>query len=207
MFPSGIFLKILIPLASSQQNLYDIYLLLFVQCQIPDDGQRNYPKHVEFYSKNKFEKLVHLVGFIIRIRTVGECRPTPALPLPVSKHTTLLICRYSRLRNCEMNRHSKMLQVSFSSYARSLSGLRCNIRIRKCNSIQINHEPDATIFQSIILTFIYSSTCFGPKLTVKTQLVYVWFFLLVCQSDYMFRPQLGHHQVTSRLYNRGSQTL
>jgi len=28
---------------------------------------RNCPKHVEFYSKNKFEKLVHLVGFIIRI--------------------------------------------------------------------------------------------------------------------------------------------
>ena len=25
------------------------------------------PKHVKFYSKNKFEKLVHLVGFIIRI--------------------------------------------------------------------------------------------------------------------------------------------
>ena len=33
----------------------------------PDDGQRNCPKHVEFYSKNKFEKLVHLVVFIIRI--------------------------------------------------------------------------------------------------------------------------------------------
>ena len=31
-----------------------------------DDGQRNCPKHVEFYSKNKFEKLVRLVGFIIR---------------------------------------------------------------------------------------------------------------------------------------------
>ena len=28
----------------------------------PDDGQRNCPKHVEFYSKNKFEKLVHLVS-------------------------------------------------------------------------------------------------------------------------------------------------
>jgi len=27
----------------------------------------NLPKHVEFYSKNKFEKLVHLVGFIIRM--------------------------------------------------------------------------------------------------------------------------------------------
>ena len=34
----------------------------------PDDGQRNCPKHVEFYSKSEFEKLVHLVGFIIRIR-------------------------------------------------------------------------------------------------------------------------------------------
>jgi hypothetical protein len=27
--------------------------------------------------------------------------------------------------------------------------------------IQINHQPDATIFQFISLTFIYSSTCFG----------------------------------------------
>ena len=28
-------------------------------------------------------------------------------------------------------------------------------------TIQINHQPNATIFQFIILTFIYSSTCFG----------------------------------------------
>ena len=40
--------------------------LLCVQWKTPDDGQRKCPKHVEFYSKNKFEKLVHLVGFIIR---------------------------------------------------------------------------------------------------------------------------------------------
>jgi len=32
----------------------------------PVGGQRNCPKHVEFYSKNKFERLEHLVGFIIR---------------------------------------------------------------------------------------------------------------------------------------------
>ena len=40
----------------------------------PDDGQRNFSKRVEFYSKNKFEKLVHLVGFIIRtgINKVNE---------------------------------------------------------------------------------------------------------------------------------------
>jgi len=41
--------------------------LLCVQWKTADDEQRNCPKHVEFYSKNKFEKLVHLVGFIIRI--------------------------------------------------------------------------------------------------------------------------------------------
>jgi len=40
---------------------------LYVQWKTPDDGHRNCPKHVEFYSKNKFQKLVLLVGFIIRI--------------------------------------------------------------------------------------------------------------------------------------------
>jgi hypothetical protein len=54
-------------LASSQHNLHDIYVLLCVQCQTPHDGQRNCPKHAEFYSKNKFDELVHLAGFIIRI--------------------------------------------------------------------------------------------------------------------------------------------
>ena len=29
-------------------------------------GQRNCPKHVQFYSKNKSEKLMHLVGFTLR---------------------------------------------------------------------------------------------------------------------------------------------
>jgi hypothetical protein len=41
--------------------------LLCVQWKTPDVGQMNCPKHVEFHSKNKFEKLVHLVGFTIRI--------------------------------------------------------------------------------------------------------------------------------------------
>ena len=56
----------LIPLASSRHNLYDIYLLLCIQYWTPDDGQKTCPKHVEFYSKNKFEKLVHLVSFVLR---------------------------------------------------------------------------------------------------------------------------------------------
>jgi hypothetical protein len=40
--------------------------LLCVQWKTPDDGQWNCPKRIKFQSKNKFEKLVHLFGFIIR---------------------------------------------------------------------------------------------------------------------------------------------
>jgi hypothetical protein len=62
---------IMIPLASSQHNLY---VLLCVQCNTPNNGQRNRPKHVEFYSKNEFEKLVHHFGFIIRVRIYHDAR-------------------------------------------------------------------------------------------------------------------------------------
>jgi hypothetical protein len=34
-------------------------------------------------------------------------------------------------------------------------------RLTLNKAIQINHQPNATILQFIILTFIYSSTCFG----------------------------------------------
>ena len=40
---------------------------MYSEKKTPDDGQRNCMKHVEFYSKNKFEKFVLLVDFIIRI--------------------------------------------------------------------------------------------------------------------------------------------
>ena len=44
--------------------------------------------------------------------------------------------------------------------------LRSTNEFKVCKSvhyrtIQINHQPDATIFQFIILMFLYSSTCFG----------------------------------------------
>jgi hypothetical protein len=35
-----------------------------VQWRNPDDGQRNYPKHVEFLDKNKFVKISASAGFI-----------------------------------------------------------------------------------------------------------------------------------------------
>ena len=47
-------------------NLYDIYHCCVYSEKLLMMDKRNCPKHVEFYSKNKFEKLVHLVCFIIR---------------------------------------------------------------------------------------------------------------------------------------------
>ena len=50
-------------------------------------------------------------------------------------------------------------------------------------TIQINHQPDAPIFQLIILTFIYSSTCFGRFPAHHQQLndcsVSLWFYLRI----------------------------
>jgi len=57
---------VLILLASYQQTCMT-YTIAVRTVKNSDDGQRNCPKHVVFYSKNKFEKLVHLVGFIVRI--------------------------------------------------------------------------------------------------------------------------------------------
>ena len=60
--------------------LYDIYVLLCIQYLTPDDGQKTCPKRVEFYSKNKFEKLVHLIGFIIRIIVFSYCWSSISAP-------------------------------------------------------------------------------------------------------------------------------
>jgi hypothetical protein len=56
MFQASFMSIIRSPALYTQRNLYDIYLLLRVQCWTPDDGQKTCPKHVEFYTKNKFEK-------------------------------------------------------------------------------------------------------------------------------------------------------
>jgi len=58
------------PARKLSANLYDIYHCCVYSGKTPDDGQRSCPKHVEIYFKNKFGKLVHLVGFIIRTQGV-----------------------------------------------------------------------------------------------------------------------------------------
>jgi len=50
-------------------------------------------------------------------------------------------------------------------------------------TIQINHQPDATIFHFIILTLIYSSTCFGRSPARRQELNdcsgSLWFYLRI----------------------------
>ena len=75
--------------------MYEIYLLQCVQCYTPDDGQRNCPKHVQFYSKNKFEKLVHLFGFILRINhdaRPSECQKVSATPVTAQYSYAIILC-------------------------------------------------------------------------------------------------------------------
>ena len=53
-----------------------IRLLLYAQ-SYPDDGRKNRPKHIECHYKiNKFDTLVHLVGFTIGISTQIFCTYT-----------------------------------------------------------------------------------------------------------------------------------
>jgi len=54
------------PARKLSANLYGIYHCCAYSEKTPDNGRRNCPKHVEFHSENKFEKLVQLIGFIIR---------------------------------------------------------------------------------------------------------------------------------------------
>jgi len=84
--------------------------LLCVQWKTPDDGQKNCPKRVEFNSKNKFEKSVDLVSFIIwiyhdahhlNVKRFRDTNRKQVYNLPIPKFyltTCLCICAYTYIR-------------------------------------------------------------------------------------------------------------
>jgi hypothetical protein len=59
----------------------------------PDDGQRNCSRHVGVHSKNKFEKLVHVVGFIVNniLLSLAGGNKWPANCLIAKEHLLILV--------------------------------------------------------------------------------------------------------------------
>ena len=80
---------------------------LCIEWKTTDGGHWNWPKYGEFYSKNKFGKLVYLVGFIIRIyhdARSSECQ-TQQVSLYI-KNTSLM-----RIGGVNINRTFQIFSV------------------------------------------------------------------------------------------------
>jgi len=64
-------------------------------------------------------------------------------------------------------------------------------------TIQINHQQDATVFQFIILTFMYSSTCFGRPHAHHQELndcsSSLWFYLRIVVTAVLCSWSGYHH--------------
>jgi len=76
------------------------YTIAVCTVKTHDVGQRNCPKHVEFYSKIKFEKLVQLVGFVIRI--YHDARSPERQKSVLNWTVSIPLCTYEKF--IELNR-------------------------------------------------------------------------------------------------------
>ena len=86
--------------------------------------------------------------------------------------------------------------------------MNCIYRFKFCKSvhhriIQINQQLDATIFQFIILTYIYSSTCFGRFPGHHQELNdcsgSLWFYLRIVVIAVLGRPDREHSTVITTI--------
>ena len=126
--------------------------------RIPDDGQRNCPKHVEFHSKNKFEKLVHLVGFIIR--NLSRCTVTWT-----SKNKTLYfrqfyLCQAKNFASIKLSSNCHKLQLYykpiFNLHTFTLTSFQyCNRPICKFSWVAPQLVADAKLTLRRIMSYIY----------------------------------------------------
>ena len=121
--------------------------LLSEQWKTPDDGQRKCPKHVEFHFKNKFEKLLHLVGFIISISTytlyIGRMVifSTDMRLCKTATHFVTLNC-YKYEQNCVIcslliHCNLKQINVVYSNWIPSNSDKQCISKYIKKHSFEL----------------------------------------------------------------------
>jgi len=102
----------------------------------------------------------------------------------------------------EIVKFTKVLQTEILARKEDKSN-KYEIFVKKLLGIQINHQQDATIFQFIILTFIYNLTCFGRFSAHHQELndcsSSLWFYLLIVVTVALFscsgrsaRPRTQH---------------
>ena len=101
--------------------------LLCVQWKAPDDGQRNCPKHVESPSKTKFEKLLHLVGFILRTKQIYGIFLHYFVPFNITQGTNWA--------------NSDTANVSGRMYSKYFSHLKFTQKIFTFFDIPVNSRP------------------------------------------------------------------
>ena len=125
-----------------------------VKKKTPDDRQRNCPKHVEFHSKNKFEKLVHLVGFIIRtfFLTISLCCVMSKI------NVVLVLCLIYISRPISLTL-SPSAPLSPHSLFHSNSNILLPLTfIKNCTPVRLS-------FHFIWLYHTWSSLCSNPSFT------------------------------------------
>ena len=104
-------ISVLILHASCQQN-FMTYTIAVCKVKTPDDGERNCSKHVDFYSKQKFEKLVRLVGFITRSSFFIFCGPVTVFC--AGENYTRLWVEFSRIVLI-LKQQLRLLSLSFNN--------------------------------------------------------------------------------------------
>ena len=133
-------------------------------------------------------------------------------------------CFCTCLMNNNNNNNNNSVNYRYASLTAEIRSEKCVVRrFRRCanvieciylfkvcksvdhRTIQINHQPDATVFQFIILTFIYSSTCFGRFAAHYQELNdcsgRLWFYLRIvvtvvpCSWSGRQRTQVSWHSV------------
>jgi hypothetical protein len=82
-----------------------------------------------------------------------------------------------------------LVHVLFTFYIQVCYNLKVKFKVYKSvhhHTIEINHQPDATVFQFIILKFVYGSTCFEHFSTHHQEIndcsISLWFYLRIVMT-------------------------
>ena len=126
--------NVLILLASCQQTCMTYYYCVHSE-KTPVDGQRNCQKNVDFYSKNKFEELVHLVGFIIRTKWRNIFHNKRLVSYPVFRKGQYHIPNRATNLSCMTATCCWYVLENFENYMSFANRRQKNLTLQKCRFV------------------------------------------------------------------------